>query len=71
VLHRAHEDALVLLRRLRHGGGLLGAARERPLAQHVLAGLERRHRHRGVQEVGGADVDGVDASSLRSSSKRV
>ena len=39
---------------------LLGAARQRLLAEHVLAGLERADRPLDVQRVGQRDVDRVD-----------
>ena len=58
--HRAHQDAIGLARGFDHRPCLLRAARERALAQHVLAGFERRRRHRGMQEVRRADVDRVD-----------
>jgi len=60
VLHGAHQDAVGLLGCLDHRLGFVGPARQRALAQHVLAGFECRDRHRRVQVVRGADVDRVD-----------
>ncbi len=60
VVHRAHEHPAGLLRRLDHRLGLAPVARHRPLAEHVLAGAERRHRNRRMQMVRRADVDGGD-----------
>jgi hypothetical protein len=64
VLHGAHEHAVGLLGGLRHRRGLVAAARERALAQHVLARFERRDRHRRVQEVRSAHVDRVDVVAI-------
>jgi hypothetical protein len=41
-------------------GGVLGAGRERLLAQHVLAGLQRLDRPLGVHRHREGDIDGVD-----------
>ena len=60
VLHRAGEHPVRLAGRLDHLRRLGGAPGERPFAQDMLARLERGHRHRRVEEVGGADVDRVD-----------
>ena len=61
-------------RREHPGGGDLGGrrhrfrlghrVRERLLDQHVLAGLQRRHGHLGMQVPGSADVDDVDVIAL-------
>src|SRR4051812_47924857 len=57
---RLHQHAAGALGRVERRLDLRRAARQRLLAQHVLAGLERPDRPRHVQRVGQRVVDGID-----------
>ena len=61
ALHQVgHEHAVVLSCDRDQGVGLLDRHRQRFLADHVLAGFERREGLRIVQKRRGGDVDQVD-----------
>ena len=65
VVEGLHDDhTWVAAGRLGHGPGLVGVGREGLLAQHVLAGPQRRNRPVPVQAVGERVVDGVDLGVL-------
>ena len=62
--HGVHAAARRGVRGRGHPLGLGHGVRERFLAQHVLAGLERRDGDLGVRVAGSADVDQVDVVPL-------
>ena len=64
--HRLHDPRAGRLGRRGHRLGLGDGVGQRLLAQHVLAGGERRDGDLGVGVAGGADVDEVDVVALDS-----
>ena len=65
---RLHQHAVRALGGVEGALGVRGMARQRLLAQHVLAGLQRPDRPLDVHRVRQRDVDRVDASSASSAS---